>query len=215
MPVDARGFRTLRASGVQNPRHDAGRKSKTGQPQAPYSGRRRLRAPERRPAGRLRPRRRRRGAQLHGIGATYASARTVVVAARAASQSSYRRENRSARLPAPRLTQTSGSRSGDPHGVIGEWQIHPLPRYPPSRQVRPPALDFHRSRSARDRIADPRDARCSSQAGVGRTSSARRSRRATQQRWKREQSLTRNWAVPAEPAPRLPADLARTGAPRR
>jgi hypothetical protein len=35
MPLDARGFRTLRASRVQNPRHDAGRKWKTGQPQAP------------------------------------------------------------------------------------------------------------------------------------------------------------------------------------
>jgi hypothetical protein len=120
MPIDAWGFRTLRASGVQNPRHDAGRKSKTGQPQAPLlrtatrpcprTLARGLTAATAPPSRRAGPRDRRK-LRLR---------RTVVVGARAASQALLSVRELWHGCPLRRVAQTSGSRSHDRHGVIGE-----------------------------------------------------------------------------------------------
>jgi hypothetical protein len=103
----------------KTPRHGARRKSKTGQPQAPYSRRRRVRAPNAGPradCGRGDAVAARRATALaqptpppHGSGGRGLLARR-----------SNRCDNWWHGCPLRRLPQTRGSRSRDRHGVIGE-----------------------------------------------------------------------------------------------
>jgi hypothetical protein len=156
MPIDACGFRTLRAAGVQNPRHDAGRNRRPGSRKRPTPDGDASVPPNAGPRADC------------GHGDAVAARRSTALAQPTASAARWswgrrllaRRSNRCENwwhgCPLRRLAQTSGSRSRDRHGVIGKWRIDPLPRCPPSRQVRPPALDFHKGRTGAEPIACPR-----------------------------------------------------------
>jgi hypothetical protein len=139
MPIDACGFRTLRASGVQNPRHDAGRKAKTAQPQAPLL----------RTATRLCPRTPARGLTAATAtpsrragprhGRNLRLPRAVVMGARAASQALLGART-VARLPAP---------PGSPN----EWlmQSRPARRHQGSGESIRDRGARHRDKSGRQR----------------------------------------------------------------
>jgi hypothetical protein len=106
----------------KTPRPDAGRKSKTGSRKRPYSRRRRVRAPDAGPRAdcghgdAVAARRSTALAQPTPFGARKSWGRGLLA------RRSYWCENWWHGCPLRRLTQTSGSRSRDRHGVIGEMR---------------------------------------------------------------------------------------------
>jgi hypothetical protein len=106
----------------KTPRPDAGRKSKTGSRKRPYSRRRRVRAPDAGPRAdcghgdAVAARRSTALAQPTPFGARKSWGRRLLA------RRSYWCENWWDGCPLRRLTQTSGSRSRDRHGVIGEMR---------------------------------------------------------------------------------------------
>jgi hypothetical protein len=147
MPIDAWGFRTLRASRVQNPATMLAENRRPGSRKRPTPDGEASVPPNAGPRADC------------GHGDAVAARRSTALAQPTASAARWswgrrllaRRSNRCEnwgtaarsvgwpkRVAHAVATGTASSR---------KWRIDPLPRCPPSRQVRPPALDFHRCRS--------------------------------------------------------------------
>jgi hypothetical protein len=163
IPVDARGFRTLRASGVQNPATMLAKIEERAVASAPTTD----------GDACVRPN---AGSRADcGPGDAVAAHRSTALAQPTPpphgsrrgrgllARCSYRGENWWHGCPLRRLTQTSGSCSHAGTAASGKWEIDPLPRCPPSKQVRTPALGFHKSSTPKSPDGVPVHACCSSQ----------------------------------------------------